>query len=259
MRRLAALASIAVLVSACSMIPDVAQLPQACIDVYSANQCVAITDVAAAEVSKNRGDVVGIVIVPDAPPDGATLGGAWPIHVRAAFRDGTTHDVRMCGGLSLDPACSADPHLSPRSVMGGYTDVPCGAEPADAPADCPTPFPSPEAEVVAESSPLVVDDLSIPIDRAGRYEVPVGRGSLPNGILGDASFAFADAWPDDVALRDGTAFLEVRSLEPDGKPFDNYYMHGWRPGVERFEAVLLFDVLWFQPGADLTIQNVVVR
>ncbi len=101
--------------------------------------------------------------------------------------------------------------------------------------------------------------MRIPIDHAGQYEVPVGRGSLPNGILGDASFAFADAWPDDVALRDGRAFLDVRSLEADGKPFDNYYLHGWRAGLERFEAVLLFDVLWFQPGRDLVIQDVVVR
>ena len=31
------------------------------------------------------------------------------------------------------------------------------------------------------------------------------------------------------------------------------------PGVERVEAVLLFDVLRFQPGAALVIRNVVVR
>jgi len=243
----------------CAFLPDLPQAPTACVEVYSRNQCLAMTDVAAAEASKNRGDVVGIVVVPDPPPEGATLGGAWPIHVRVAFMDGTVHDARLCGGISIDPACSADPQLSPRSIMGGYTDVPCGAEPADAPADCPTPFPSPDAEVVAEATPLRVDEVSIPIDHVGQYEVPVGQGSLPNGILEDTSFTFADAWPDDVALRDESAFLEVRSLEADGKPFDNYYLHGWRPGVERFEAVLLFDVSWFQPGADLTIENVVVR
>ena len=53
--------------------------------------------------------------------------------------------------------------------------------------------------------------------------------------------------------------IEVRSLEPDGKPFDNYYLHGWRGGVESVEAFLIFDVLWFRPGADLAIRDVVVR
>ena len=62
-----------------------------------------------------------------------------------------------------------------------------------------------------------------------------------------------------VALADALAALEVRSLEPDGKPFHNYYEHGWRPGVERVEAVLMFDVLWFEPGADLGLRLVVIR
>ena len=53
--------------------------------------------------------------------------------------------------------------------------------------------------------------------------------------------------------------IELRSLEPDGKPFQNYYDHGWRPGVERVEAILVFDVLWFEKGAILDIRDVVVR
>ena len=253
-------AILAVLHSACSLIPVIQQdAPTPCDQMFSERQCLAMADVAAAEISRNRGDVAAIAIVPDPPPEGATLGGAWPIHVRIALKDGSTHDAHMCGGVSIDPACSADPHLSPRSVMGGYTDVPCGAEPADAPEDCPTPFPPPEADVVAEATPVLVDEVSIPIDHLGQYEVPLGQGSLPNGILADASFAFTDPWPDEVALRDGRAFLEVRSLEADGKPFDNYYLHGWRPGVERIRAVLTFEVLWFAPGATLEINNVVVR
>ena len=66
-------------------------------------------------------------------------------------------------------------------------------------------------------------------------------------------------WPDDVALTDGQAFIQIRSLEPGGKPFENYYTHGWRPGVERVEAFLVFNVLWAAPGAKLSIADVVVR
>jgi hypothetical protein len=248
-RRLAALAIVALAVSGCSLLPDLGQGPRACIDAYSANRCLAMTDVAAADVSKNRGDVVGIVIVPDPPPDGATLGGASPIHVRVAFRDGTTHDARMCGGIPWGPACSDEPSLSPRSALGAYTDVPAGS----------TPVPSPQPEAKEAATSIVIDTLTIPIERQGSYEIVVGRGSLPNGRWTIGSFDFADPWPDDVAIREGYVTLELRSLEPDGKPFDNYYLHGWREGVERVEAVLMFDVLWFESGAELTIQNVVVR
>lgn len=53
--------------------------------------------------------------------------------------------------------------------------------------------------------------------------------------------------------------MEIRSLEPDGRPFDNYSMHGWREGVERIEAVLVFEVRRFDPGAVLVIRDIVVR
>lgn len=250
MRRLAGLVILAQLVSGCSLVPDLPQAPTACIEVHSRNQCLAMTDVAAAEVSKNRGDVVGIVVVPDPPPEGAILGGAWPIHIRVAFTDGSTHDARMCGGIPMGPACSDEPRLESRSaVRGGYTDVPAGS----------TPLPTVAPSAVKAASPIVMDTLTIPLESRGEYEIVFGEGSLPNGVWTTGFFEFVEPWPDDVALRDGIVWLQLRSLEPDGKPFDNYYMHGWRPGVERFEAVLVFEVLWFQPGADLTIRNVVVR
>ena len=77
-----------------------------------------------------------------------------------------------------------------------------------------------------------------PSTTSGPYEVPLGQASLPNGIATVASFAFADAWPLDVSLQEGVAQIDLHSLEPDGKPFQNYFDHGWRPGVEGAEAVL---------------------
>ena len=90
--------------------------------------------------------------------------------------------------------------------------------------------------------------------------MPVGRGSVPNGILTEAAFVLADAWPEGLVILDGGVRLEVRSLEPDGRPFDNYYMHGWREGVERVEAVLVFQVDHVERrGAALRIRDLVVR
>ena len=238
---------------------DAAEGLRPCVEVYSRPRCLAMVDQAAAEVSKTRADVTTATIVPDPPPEGAILGGAWSIRFRITLADGSSHDARMCGGLPSGPACTDDPRFSAASVTGpgsGYRDVPCGVEP---PEGCPTPFPSFEPDAVDAATPLTIVERTIAIERRGRQEVSLGKGSLPNGILTEAWFEFADGWPDDVALAEGLGWIEVRSLEPDGKPFDNYYLHGWREGIERVEAVLILDVLWFAPGADLSIRDVVVR
>jgi len=218
-----------------------------------------MTDVAAAEVGKNRDDVTAVAIVPDPPPEGTTLGGAWPIRVRISLSDGQTHDARMCGGVSLAASCSDDPQLEARSkVGGGYHDHPCGVDPDDASA-CAAPLPPIDPAAIEAAEPITLDQLSIPIEHLGPQGVVVGEGSLANGVWTAGTFRFVDTWPADLALRDAIVLLELRSLEGDGKPFDNYYLHGWRAGVERVRAVLRFDVLWFKPGATLEIRNVVVR
>lgn len=253
----------ALIASGCSMLEEIqetaAQGPRPCVEVYGQPRCLAMVDQAAAEISKTRADVTAATIVPDPPPEGATLGGAWSILFRITLADGSSHDARMCGGLPSGPACTDDPRLSATSVTGpgsGYRDVPCGGEPPDG---CPTPFPTFEPDAVVAATPLTIAERTIAIERHGRQEVSLGEASLPNGILTEAWFEFAEGWPDDVALAEGLGLIEVRSLEPDGKPFDNYYMHGWREGVERVEAFLILDVLWFRPGADLSIRDVVVR
>jgi len=250
--------------SGCGLLPisgrDVpAELPQPCLAVYDIARCQAMTDAAAAEVGKNRDDVTAVAIVPDPPPEGTTLGGAWPIRVRISLSDGQTHDARLCGGVSLAAACSEDPRLEARSVVGGgYHDHPCGVDPDD-PSACAPPLPTIDPAATEAAQPISIDHVSIRIDRLGEQGIAIGEGSLPNGIWTAGEFRFADPWPEDLALRDATVVLEVRSLERDGKPFDNYYLHGWRAGVERVRAVLRFDVLWFRPGATLEIRNVVVR
>ena len=106
---------------------------------------------------------------------------------------------------------------------------------------------------------LTIDERTIPIDRIGLLDIPLGEATLPNGILTEASFEFVETWPADVALAGGSGVLGIRSLETDGKPFDNYYLHGWRPGLERVAVTLQLEVLYFEPGADLVIRDVVVR
>jgi hypothetical protein len=261
--RVAILVLIAWLVAGCSLIAEVPLIPRPCDQVHSAIRCLAMTDEAASRVGRTRDDVKAVVIVPDPPPkdgNGITLGGAPSIRIRLTYMDGTTSDALMCGGLASGPACMDVPRLEARTSVGeggGYLDVPC-PDPAPT-AGCGTPLPTLQARAVAAARPLSVARISIPIDHVGAYEVSLGESSLPDGVATAASFKFADDWPLDVSLQDGVAQIGLVSLEPDGKPFQNYYDHGWRPGVERVKAVLTFQVLWFKKGAVLEVRDVIVR
>jgi hypothetical protein len=244
-------------------VPDPSGDPQPCRELYSTQTCLAMTDEAASRSGRTRDDVTAIDIVPfpthDADGNVITrMGGGF--YARLTFTDGTTRDVTMCAGIPIGPGCMEEPQLEARSVLagnGGYHDVPCADPPP--PEGCGNPLPALEPAAANAAVPLTIDRVSIPIDHVGAYEVRLGEASLPNGILSAASFGFTDPWPLDVSLGQGVAWIDVRSLEPDGKPFQNYYIHGWRPGVERVEAVLMFDVLWFEKGAVLGIRDVVVR
>jgi hypothetical protein len=253
---------VALLVVGCSAPADAAPSPEPCAEVYGTQRCLALTDEAAARSGRTRDDVTAIEIVPvPIQRDGNLIthsGGG--LTVRLTLTDGTTRDAMMCGGVSMSPACSDVQQLVARSSIaegGGYKDVPCpdGA----APNTCGTPLPTLEPAAEAAARQLSVRRFPIPIDHVGPYEVSLGEATLPNGIATVASFEFADDWPLDVSLQEGVAQINLRSLEPDGKSFQNYYDHGWRPGVERVEAVLAFDVLWFEKGAVLDIRDVVVR
>jgi len=263
-RRAAFLFAIAGALAGCSLFADEpSHAPQPCGAVYSAQTCLAMTDEAASRSHRTRDDVTAIDIVqfPTRDEQGALItrmGGGF--YARLTFTDGTMRDETMCAGVPSGPACMDEPQLEARSVLagsGGYHDVPCADPPPS--EGCGNPLASLEPSALKAAAPLRIDRFSIPIDHVGAYEVPLGEARLPNGVLSAASFGFTDPWPLDVSLGQGAAWIDIRSLEPDGKPFQNYFDHGWRPGVERAEAVLEFEVLWFKKGAVLGIRDVLVR
>jgi hypothetical protein len=262
-RRVAVLLLVAASIGACSAVAGESPAdPQPCGEVYSTQTCLAMTDEAASRTGRTRNDVIGILIVPLPTTENGVLitRSGSGFNARLTFTDGTTSDEPMCGGIPSGPACMAVPRLQARSIVeegGGYHDVPCPD--GSPPHSCGTPLPTLQPAAIAAARPLLVERFQIPIDHVGTFEVPLGEASLPNGVATAASFGFVDLWPLDVSLKDGVAQVELRSLEPDGKPFQNYFDHGWRPGVERAEAVLVFEVLWSAPGAILGIRDVVVR
>ena len=66
-------------------------------------------------------------------------------------------------------------------------------------------------------------------------------------------------WPTNISIADGVVSLVVRSLDDPTRAFMNVHEHGRVAGVERVEAVLIFDVLRYDAGALLSVRDVVVR
>ena len=222
-----------------------------------------MVDYAAAELDTSRDEVASIEVLPPPTPeliDGVpviNLGGA-TVDTLVRLHDGSVHEVSMhCGGIS-PIHCRDDPQLQPMSpTLAGYWDVPCSGEPPDG---CASPVPPPDPEAIEAAQEQRVPHLDIPIDHDGQYEVPVGEATLPNGILSVAEFEFASPdWPSDLAIAEGVVRLDIRSLDDPDRLFWNIYDHGRIEGTERVEAVLVFDVLHHDPGAVLSIADLVVR
>ena len=268
MRRIAGILAVAALLAGCVASGEPASpQPQPCRQSFNAVRCLAMTDYAAVQLKVRREDIAAIDIIPEPTPeirDGVTIvqtrSGGPPIDVRVTMTDGSTQLASMnCVGIASHPACVDDPHLSAGSVTGdsgGYHDTPCAGEPPDG---CATPLPTIDPVAAESATPLTIARLDIPLDHVGEYEVNLGEATLPNGILTKASFEFVDDWPPGITITSGGVGILVRSLEPDGKPFGNYYDHGWRAGTERVEALLVFTVDHVDSGAVLAIRDVVVR
>ncbi len=262
MRTLAALLALAATVLGCGGFGAApAPTPQDCAQAFSAARCLAIVDKIAADTAVRRENIVRVEILPGPTPeirDGIVIlqgrSGGEPLDVRVTFADGAQETLMLgCLGISgsSDPWCMDEPSLGagPRNALEGYRDVPEGS----------TPVPTIAPDAAAEARPLRVAKLDIPIDRVGDHEVVLGEATIPNGILTRASFALADDWPAGVTIVSGDIRLEVRSLDDGGVPLLNAYEHGWRPGTERVQAVLLFHVDRFDPGSVLTVVDVSVE
>ena len=111
-RRLAAFAlPIALLASACALLPKGTPNPGVpCEQLYSNDECLAMVELATTHLGKSPDDVVAVAIAPNPTgPPGSTLGAAPPIRIRMTLKDGTTVETPICGGVSREQVCSAQP------------------------------------------------------------------------------------------------------------------------------------------------------
>ena len=73
-----------------------------------------MVELATTHLGKSPDDVVAVAITPNAPgPPGSTSGAAPPIRLRLTLKDGVAIETLICGGVSMEPVCSAQPRTTP--------------------------------------------------------------------------------------------------------------------------------------------------
>ena len=230
----------------------------------SPGRCAAIVDALASRAGIVPHEATAIELLGDSCAEGndgtrlCTRTTQFVVRVRFTMADGTRlEESQFCGvGGQFTILCTDDPEIHVGLPTEAYFDVPCSG---DDMSSCATRMPGPDTAAAAAEQPIDVPHLDVPIDHAGAFGIEVGHGSLANGILEESGMSVNDQAPAGFLLDESGVRLLIESLEPDGRPFDNYYLHGRREGVERFRATLRFNVLSFEPGAVLTIQDIYVR
>ncbi len=112
MRRLALSAlAIALFSGACGLLPKATPHPGiACEQLYSETDCMAMIELAATHLGMSPDGIVAIAIGPEpSRPPGSTPGAAAPIRLRLRLMDGSSLEATICGGVSREPICEAQP------------------------------------------------------------------------------------------------------------------------------------------------------
>jgi len=166
------------------------------------------------------------------------------------------------GSRSLGPAPRT---IYDSTTMAGYWDVACATTmPNGDRGGCSTPLPSLDPAAVAAAVPLVVSSLDVPVTKVGPLEIDLGKATLANGVLHEATFHLDGIEPGVQVLPSGldvsgTIRLVVRSTDASLPAMVNGYVHGWHPGIEVVRAYLVLDVTRFDAGTVLKIRDVLVR
>ena len=224
----------------------------------SPRRCAFIVRTLAEQAGVELADATDVVLLGDpgcGDPDPnviCTRTTSFVVRARFSMADGRTAEESVFCGVGTSWLCEEAPEIRD-PTMEGYHDIPCPGEPPQ----CPSPLPTIDPDAANRAEPLRVDDLDIPIDHLGDYDVVLGEATLPNGILTEKTLHLVDPRPTDFHL-DGGLEIDLVSLD-DGKPLDGYWMHSWRDGTEQVAAHLLFTVIDLLPGAVLQVQDVEVR
>ena len=220
----------------------------------SPRRCAFIVRTLAEQAGVELADATDVVLLGDpgcGDPDPnviCTRTTSFVVRARFSMADGRTAEESVFCGVGTSWLCEEAPEIRD-PTMEGYHDIPCPGEPPR----CPSPLPTIDPDAANRAEPLRVDDLDIPIDHLGDYDVVLGEATLPNGIVTEKTLHVVDPAADRLPPR----------WRPRNQPrvarrrqyVDDYWTHGWRDGTERVEAHLLFTVIDVLPGAVLQVRN----
>ena len=222
--------------------------PAGCAELrLSDGRCAAIVDALVGRAGINEAKVREIALVRQ---DG------WLAAARFRMASGRTRTAeRTCGGLEreVDILCTDEPEVIVHT--GVDHDVPCAGEPPDG---CASPLPTIDPAVAAMAVPLTIDALDVPIDHTGRYEIPLGIATVPNGMLSERALSIPDASPDGMLFSPDGIGLEIRSID-DGDLVDHAVRPRLADGHRGVDVRLVFVITQFDPGAVLEVREIVVR
>jgi len=262
MKRIAGLASVAVLIAGCGIAgmfgPQGGPYPGACSELgFPARQCAAMVTRAETQSGVKAADATAIDILPPSDDGQMHLGGGMISRVRFHLADATerTEEIWCIGvGGGDDDVCHSDPiiYIGARHVD---RDVPCTGD-TDPPTGCATEPPTPRPEIQAQARPLRVPVLDIPLDHLGSYRIPVGEAGLPDGAFTGSSASLVDERPTNFWIRD--ADLVIEPVDPTRQPIGSIFRDPF-DGVEPVSVSLEFTVTELSPGAVLQVRDIVVE
>jgi hypothetical protein len=247
--------------------------PGGCADFgFSPERCAAVVTIARHRLATDD-PATTVELLSEPPlvcptdPNGRTVvcvrsGGRTAVIVRITAPDGLEKETPFyCGvGSQGSIACSDHPVVQMRTPIEGYHDIACGGEDAAGnPTDCATPLPAIDVDARKAARPLTVSALDIPIAHDGPYDVRIGTAGIANGVLTTATFTLAQPTRDHLILDEDGVSMQIRPADPTRPPFENYYQHGWYPGVESADVFLEFDVVSHDQGAVLQVRDLVVQ
>jgi len=261
MKRIAGLASVAVLIAGCGIAgmfgPQGGPYPGACAEFgFAARQCAAMVGRVATWSDGKMVDADTIDVLP--PTEGSRgIGGYMIARVRSHPATGPAKTVEIwCIGVGGgdDDVCHSDPiiFIGARRVD---RDVPCAGD-TDPPTGCATEPPTPRPEIRAQARPLRVPVLDIPLDHLGSYRIPVGEAGLPDGAFTGSSASLVDERPTNFWIRD--ADLVIEPVDPTRPPISSIFRDPF-DGVEQVRVSLEFNVTELSPGAILQVRDIVVE
>ena len=160
------------------------------------------------------------------------------------------------GGSSSPTNLGTVGNIPNRVLSGPDLDVPCVEDEKGVQA-CATPLPALTATERGTSSPLIMDNMTIKLDRLGPHRVLVGQAILARGVIQVMALELGNA--KSGAYLAPVFLLELEDASTHEVLPRNIYEKGMSAGPQRVDVYLTFDLQSYGDGASVEVSHIEVR